>query len=1543
MAQWAGTDGDVALAVAEQAERVLQTYRADPRRVEQDANIERSTFGGAYATRQVFELMQNAADALRGDPGRCEVLLTSRALYVANAGAPVTVDGVRTLMASHVSGKRDEQIGRFGLGFKSVLAVSDAPMVISRTGSFIFDRAWSEQKLREQGLESEHYPAARLARVIDPAHAQQEDVELAALMRWASTVVVVPVARHLPVLQSSVQKFPAEFLLFSPQVTRLDLEDRSTGHARRVQAKVTTGEVELDEAGRRSTWAVATRRHTPSSAALADGGYQAARNTVDVSWAMPVSGSRQRVGEFWAYFPTGDQTTLSGVVNAPWKLADDRSSLLEGRFNDEILVDVLPRLVAETISRVHGPDRPTAGIDALPARGKEARSYGDDRLNKPVMDAVAATPCIPSMAGKLRHPSRIKLHPEEATAEELMLWSQACPDPEEWVHHDVQSPERRAKVLRLMNAHGKAATSIKEWLEHLVRRNPCVTTSGAAVRILASLITRRADLGSELVNARVLLLSDGTVDSCRPGQVFLPGGSAHEGALIIDDLLGADPEVTDALSTLGLTVMDDSGALRNELSGPVQEISWPRVWASSRKSGVQDAVEVFRDVLGDRLLTALRVQTRAGTWRAPGLVYLPGRIVDESHPGDHGVMVHPTFHQQDLELLRALGLVDAPQRLEKAPPESWRSARIQELRERFRAKYNRAKIHDASIHVDTGRTAWPLEPLKELSPEARARATHHIVQQLSGDERWRVTAGDRQTQRESYHDLTWAYLADHGCLETAIGPQPVKRCLAHNDDYAVMDGVRQPLPFVGPEITGSHAERLRLRQLEDLQPQDWAALVDAAGALPPQERVLSYAWAALYELPAPTRLKAEHGRGHIELPPGEIAVTTDQRVHDRLLENGEAVLLASSSDDAETLMDKWGLQDGTALLVENVECTRAGEEFVAADRFPPLRLSLSPEFADLRVQPCSSIHVMTSSPKGRTSDEVQTRLERGLLLSTASDDEGLLRDILRTAGSTTSAKAVLTRMSDMQQKQLVADIRRAPTVDEKLLLAVGREKLQHAISAPALEALRDELGRDLDDLEIAQLAHAAAGYGVLREFKTALEQAQLDPPSQWAGGRAARDFVASLGFPSEYAGAPGQPRRPEEEIPGRPTLGDLHDYQRRIADNIKKVVAQTSGRRRGLVPLPTGAGKTRVAAQALVEHMQEAGGDVRVVWIAETDELCEQAVGTWSDVWRAAGSGLPLTISRLWSGNEANERDGLHLVVASTSKLSAIDARGGFGEKYAWLVRPAVIVVDEAHRSISPAYTQVLSRLGGSSGVRGVTTPLIGLTATPYRGHSSEETRRLAERYDHNLLDAEAFPDDDVYGHLTAKGVLAAVDHTLLNGAAIELTAEERRQLDAVGRFPSSAEGRLGRDAERNATIVRSVAQLPPDSRVLLFATSVENARVLASLLTFRDIEARAVAGEDDVASRRRYVEDFRQGRIRVLTNYNVFAEGFDVPGVDAVYLTRPTFSPNLYQQMIGRGLRGPLNGGKPRVKVVNVADNVTNYGEELAFRHFQHVWDRKA
>ena len=99
------------------------------------------------------------------------------------------------------------------------------------------------------------------------------------------------------------------------------------------------------------------------------------------------------------------------------------------------------------------------------------------------------------------------------------------------------------------------------------------------------------------------------------------------------------------------------------------------------------------------------------------------------------------------------------------------------------------------------------------------------------------------------------------------------------------------------------------------------------------------------------------------------------------------------------------------------------------------------------------------------------------------------------------------------------------------------------------------------------------------------------------------------------------------------------------------------------------------------------------------------------------------------------------------------------------------------------------------------------------------------------------------------------------------------------------------------------------------------------------------MSGETDSAVRRSVVEQFRSGEVTVLVNYGVFREGFDAPRTRAIVVARPVYSPNLYFQMIGRGLRGKLNGGSERCLILDVEDNIENYDRALAFSELDWLW----
>ena len=139
---------------------VLRAWRDSPTRFTEDTNAEQDLRAGGYRDRLFVELAQNAADAAAqaGTPGALRVALTGGELRVANTGAPLDAAGVASLSSLRASAKRGETVGRFGVGFAAVLAVSSEPRVISRTGGVAF----SEARTREAAARSGPVPVLRL-------------------------------------------------------------------------------------------------------------------------------------------------------------------------------------------------------------------------------------------------------------------------------------------------------------------------------------------------------------------------------------------------------------------------------------------------------------------------------------------------------------------------------------------------------------------------------------------------------------------------------------------------------------------------------------------------------------------------------------------------------------------------------------------------------------------------------------------------------------------------------------------------------------------------------------------------------------------------------------------------------------------------------------------------------------------------------------------------------------------------------------------------------------------------------------------------------------------------------------------------------------------------------------------------------------------------------------------------------------------------------------------------------------------------------------
>ncbi|MEU6645272.1 molecular chaperone Hsp90 [Saccharomonospora sp. NPDC046836] len=139
---------------------VLRAWQDSPTRFTEDTNAEHDLRVGGYRDRLFVELAQNAADAAAtaGSPGRLRVSLVDGELRVANTGAPLDAEGVAALASLRASAKRDGTVGRFGVGFAAVLAVTSQPRVVSRTGGVAF----SDERTRTASGRSGQVPILRL-------------------------------------------------------------------------------------------------------------------------------------------------------------------------------------------------------------------------------------------------------------------------------------------------------------------------------------------------------------------------------------------------------------------------------------------------------------------------------------------------------------------------------------------------------------------------------------------------------------------------------------------------------------------------------------------------------------------------------------------------------------------------------------------------------------------------------------------------------------------------------------------------------------------------------------------------------------------------------------------------------------------------------------------------------------------------------------------------------------------------------------------------------------------------------------------------------------------------------------------------------------------------------------------------------------------------------------------------------------------------------------------------------------------------------------
>lgn len=1564
--EWAPDPG-LAREVDALFDRAIDAYRANPNLITEHANQEESIRVGGYSNRTLLELVQNAADAMAGaeergeGAGRVEIVLDldRRTLYCANAGRPFSRSGLTALAHAHLSGKRGDEIGRFGLGFKSVLAITDTPQVFSRSISFEFNSPEARKALASIAGTSRRLPTLRTMTRVDAGAEFAEDPILAELAEWAVTIVRLPHASRLERLRKEIEEFRSEFLLFVDAVREIRLRmvgadtDFVTSH---VSRDLGGGRFRIERPdGDHDEWYVENRMHAPSPEARAEVGEAVSRDRMKVTIAMPARFAQLRTGQFWSYFPLQDRTSASALFNAPWSVNDDRTTLLENVYNREILV-TLSEMFVDMLPKVSSADDPAAHLDYMPARGREAHSFGDEILCAHVPRLGAGKPLVPDATGAMRMP--LELRPLDFGVGEVSEhhheeWIKSPNTGDDVPHWRCYANNQRATRLRQLYVHSDSSDFLdrrvrdeKKALERIPRRGLLSwlrewaegTDMASAAKALDFVLKNPRIDGID--SAKVIPTTDGMRSLKDRDRVFLHRAEDLdlEGSCFVDPAFLAVPGVEKKLGDKGFRDLDPVTmfeARMAKLSPESADDELPKFWEAADDVPMAQA----RRLMASSKAGGVKVPTRDGGWAPPELVLdveglgdvVPDRMLDRTRCVP--------------ELAHAAGVVTDPVASYPLEDEICFEAYCEYVLDELNRRLGPGERPVEQVEFDRGEGPGPFSVLLLLkeakAPEAvRERWTERL---LKHDEEghWLCTDVDTGLTHRVASPVRWA-VERAGLLRSTRGYRAPGRVVSASlVEYEAL----LPL-FRGP------------RHVEDA-----LALPKDLTEVPAE--VLREALQA--EVTSPIRNSALTGfvltAGRIAFPDGHPVLIPARVGRAVETKRPDAVYLATTEEEREFLSTRQkpylrAEQDEAELLVKTIGCRRFEDSFSFSllidgrqdeERVLDLYTGLRSTFVEDKVMNATVAKAVQITKRVTTEDGVEDQslewhLEGVTLVVRADLDEQRVLRIVNEAFDLRLSNAELSDILQARVDQRLEEQRqaaRAASSDaERLEIFFGDDTLKEALPKGLWQALEGQ-GLVDDSTSVAELFLTVYGSDSIRLLADQFSaEGYTDVPTTWAGGASTVAWLRKMGFGTKYAGRRGLHQDEEFVVPGAVKLNPLHDYQERISRELREVLTSRDedGRaRKGMVELPTGAGKTRVATETVLRLFVEGRMSGTVLWVAQSEELCEQAVQTFSTVWRWLGDERPLTIGRLWSTNVVHEPDTeFSVVVATDAKLDRV----AHTPEYEWLSRASAVFIDEAHRAGgSKMYTKILRWLGVDG--RSWERPLVGISATPFKGSGdvTEPTRELAARFGHHKMSAF---DGNAYEELSKRGVLARVRHEVLPGVDVRLEPDEYEQARSFRKLEPRVLDRIGRDQARMKILVEHILSQDPEWSILVFTPNVLSAQVLAATLRYRGVTAEAVSGQTGRQARRDVIERFKKGEIRVLANCDLLIQGFDAPGVQALYIARPTFSPSAYIQMAGRGLRGPANGGKEECLIVDVADNFGAANDFLGYRAYEDLWRKQ-
>ena len=360
-------------------------------------------------------------------------------------------------------------------------------------------------------------------------------------------------------------------------------------------------------------------------------------------------------------------------------------------------------------------------------------------------------------------------------------------------------------------------------------------------------------------------------------------------------------------------------------------------------------------------------------------------------------------------------------------------------------------------------------------------------------------------------------------------------------------------------------------------------------------------------------------------------------------------------------------------------------------------------------------------------------------------------------------------------------------------------------------------------------------------------------------------------------------------------------YQSEAVKSFNDFCINNEPGRNPLIVMPTGTGKSVVIAR-IIQHVLKWADNSALV-LTHVGELVSQNYGKLKAVWPTAPSGVYCAGLGL---KDTKQR----VIFGTVQSVAALLKKNPKA-----LGRRNLVIIDECHllsEKSTSQYRQVLSTLQELAPRMRV----LGLSATPYRTKGGMLTKQ-----ENAIFTDVAYDLNSQFVRLVDEGYLSPLV-TVPTPVAVNLQGVHIRGGDFKEDELIKA---VGNEQLLNQACDVMVNEGKERRSWLVFVSGIKNSETVADMLQKRGIKAIDVTSAKTEAQNRKALADFRAGAIRCLVSANQLTTGFDAPNVDLIGMLRPTMSPSLHVQSLGRGTRPAPN--KENCLVLDFAQNTNRLG----------------